>query len=76
MIQTWYLASFRAPNLGTIDGVAAPVLYVSANQVTVQVPYEVTTPAVDNVVLTNGANPQAGATVTTALTAKRYFSKP
>ncbi|HTC35123.1 MAG TPA: IPT/TIG domain-containing protein [Bryobacteraceae bacterium] len=58
----------------TIDGVAAPVLYVSANQVTVQVPYEVTTPSVDNVVLTNGGNPPANSTVTTALTAPGIFT--
>lgn len=58
----------------TIDGQAAPILYASANQVTVQVPYEVTTPAVDNVVLTNGSNPPANATVTTALTAPGIFT--
>ncbi len=59
----------------TIDTVPAPVLYVSANQVTVQVPYEVTTPAVDNVVLTNGTNPTtATGTVTTALTAPGIFT--
>jgi uncharacterized protein (TIGR03437 family) len=58
----------------TIDGQAAPILYASANQVTVQVPYEVTTPSVDTVVLTNGSNPPASATVTTAFTAPGIFT--
>jgi len=73
-ISNGYVSSSLNGVSVTIDGVAAPILYVSANQVTVQVPYEVTTPAVDNVVLTNGANPPANATVTTALTAPGIFT--
>jgi uncharacterized protein (TIGR03437 family) len=39
----------------TIDGVAAPMVYVSQNQVTVQVPYEATAGLAKAIVLTNGA---------------------
>lgn len=58
----------------TIDGQSAPILYVSANQVTVQVPYEVTTGTLKNVVLTNGANPPANAQVTIASSVPGIFS--
>jgi uncharacterized protein (TIGR03437 family) len=50
----------------TVDGKAAPLIYVSQGQVTVQVPYEVATGANKQVSLTNGANPPATATVTIA----------
>ncbi|HEX5228936.1 MAG TPA: IPT/TIG domain-containing protein [Bryobacteraceae bacterium] len=43
----------------TIDGQNAPLLYVSANQVTAQVPYEATQGAGKAVVLTNGTFPAA-----------------
>jgi len=52
----------------TIDAQSAPILYVSSNQVTVQVPYEVTLGAGKAVVLTNGANPAANSTVTIGAT--------
>lgn len=58
----------------TIDGQSAPLLYVSANQVTAQVPYEATLGAGKAVVLTNGANPAANATVTIADTAPGVFT--
>ena len=58
----------------TIGGQSAPILYVSANQVTVQVPYEVTTGAGQAVVVTNGANLPATTTVTIAATAPGIFS--
>lgn len=57
----------------TIGGQNAPLLYVSTNQVTAQVPYECGTGA-NAVVLTNGANPPANSTVTVASSAPGIFS--
>ncbi len=58
----------------SISGVNAPLLYVSSNQVTVQVPYEVTIGPGQPVVLTNGAFPVANATVTVAASAPGVFT--
>ena len=58
----------------TIDGKAAPILYASDTQVTVQVPYEVSIGTLKNVVLTNGANPPATAQVTITATAPGIFT--
>src|SRR5579871_351155 len=52
----------------TIDGKNAPMLYVSPNQLSIQVPYEVSIGANKAVVVTNGTN-VANSTVTTAATA-------
>ena len=49
-----------------VDGQDAPILFVSQNQVNIQIPYEVTAGAAKAVVLTNGANPPASTTVTIA----------
>ena len=58
----------------SISGVNAPLLYVSSNQVTVQVPYEVTIGPAQPVVLTNGAFPVANSTVTVAASAPGVFT--
>jgi uncharacterized protein (TIGR03437 family) len=58
----------------TIDSQPAPMLFVSANQVTVQVPYEATVGASKQVTLTNGANPPASSTVTIAAAAPGIFT--
>jgi uncharacterized protein (TIGR03437 family) len=58
----------------TIGGVNAPILYVSAGQVTVQVPYESALGPGQNVVIFNGANPPAAATVTIAAAAPGIFT--
>jgi uncharacterized protein (TIGR03437 family) len=58
----------------TISGVAAPILYVSLNQITVQVPYEVGLGAGQPVAVTYGANIPASTTVTIAATAPGIFS--
>lgn len=58
----------------TISGVNAPILYVSAGQVTVQVPYEVSVGAGQAGVVTNGANPPATATVTVAAQSPGIFT--
>jgi len=58
----------------TVDGQAAPILYVSQNQISVQVPYEATAGANKQVVVMNGANPAANATVTIAATAPGIFT--
>jgi uncharacterized protein (TIGR03437 family) len=72
------VAGYAATNLSnvtvTIDGQNAPLLYVSAGQVTVQVPYEVSIGAGKAVVITNGTNPPATTTVTTAATAPGIFT--
>jgi uncharacterized protein (TIGR03437 family) len=57
----------------TIDGKNAPMLYVSQNQLSVQVPYEVTIGAGKAVVVTNGVT-TASSTVTTAATAPGIFT--
>jgi uncharacterized protein (TIGR03437 family) len=57
-----------------ISGANAPILYVSSNQVTVQVPYEATVGPGQSVVLTNGTNPAAFATITIAATAPGIFT--
>jgi uncharacterized protein (TIGR03437 family) len=57
-----------------IDGQDAPMIYVSSNQVTVQVPYEVTSGAGKTVVLTNSSNPAANGTVTIAATIPGIFT--
>ncbi len=69
---------FVATTLGgvsvTIDGQAAPLLFVSQNQITVQVPYEVTQGSGKQVAVTNGANTPATATVTVASQAPGVFT--
>lgn len=57
----------------TIDGKSAAMLYVSQNQLSIQVPYEVTIGAGKAVVVTNGNN-TASSTVTTAATAPGIFT--
>jgi uncharacterized protein (TIGR03437 family) len=57
----------------TIDGENAPILYVSASQVTVQVPYEATVGA-GTVIVTNGANPPASTTINITPVAPGIFT--
>lgn len=57
----------------TVDGKDAPLVYVSQNQISIQVPYEVTLGANKAVVVTNGAS-TANSTVTTAATAPGIFT--
>jgi uncharacterized protein (TIGR03437 family) len=57
----------------TIDGKNAPMLYVSLNQLSVQVPYEVSIGAGKVVTVTNGIS-VANSTVTTAATAPGIFT--
>lgn len=72
------VAGYAATTLGTvtvtINGIAAPILYVSPNQVTVQVPYEVALGAGAPVVVTNGANAPAGTIVTIVAQAPGIFT--
>ncbi len=58
----------------TIDGKDAPLIYVSANQVSAQVPYEAATGSNKQVVVTNGSNPAANTTVTIAATSPGIFT--
>ncbi|HEY3738859.1 MAG TPA: IPT/TIG domain-containing protein, partial [Bryobacteraceae bacterium] len=57
----------------TIDSVPSPILFLSQNMVTVQVPYEVTQGANKPIVITNGISLAAG-TATIALDAPGLFS--
>lgn len=57
----------------TINSVAAPILYASQNQISVQVPYEVTTGPNKAVVVTNGST-TANGTVTIGMQAPGLFS--
>ncbi len=58
----------------TIDGQNAPLIYVSANQISAQVPYEATVGANKQVSVTNAANPAATTTVTIAATSPGIFT--
>jgi uncharacterized protein (TIGR03437 family) len=58
----------------TIDGQNAPLVYVSASQLSAQVPYEATTGNNKAVSVTNGANPAATTTVTIAATSPGIFT--
>jgi uncharacterized protein (TIGR03437 family) len=58
----------------TIDGQAAPLIYVSQNQISAQVPYEVISGVNLPVIVTNGANPAASALVTIGTTAPGIFT--
>ena len=71
-------SGYVQPSVGsvsvTIDGKAAPIIYAGANQVNVQVPYEVTAGANKAVSVTNGSNPAAATTVTIAASAPGIFT--
>ena len=58
----------------TVDGQPAPIIYASQNQLSVQVPYEVTTGANKQVIATNGSNSPANAVVTIAATVPGIFT--
>jgi uncharacterized protein (TIGR03437 family) len=58
----------------TVDGKPAPLIYVSQNQISMQIPYEVTVGTAKAVVVTNGMNPAANSTVTIAAAAPGIFS--
>jgi uncharacterized protein (TIGR03437 family) len=58
----------------TVDGKAAPLIFVSQNQISIQVPYEATAGNGKVVVVTNGANPAANGTVVIAATAPGIFT--
>ena len=58
----------------TVDGQAAPLIYVSQNQITMQVPYEATSGAGKQVVVTNGTSTPANAAVTIAGNAPGIFT--
>lgn len=64
-------------SLGTmtasVDGVAAPLVYVSQNQITLQVPYEATIGTGKVLSLTKGAGPAITTTVTISPTAPGIF---
>ena len=57
----------------TVDGKAAPIVYASLNQVTIQIPYEAGIGAGKAVVVTNGGS-SANSTVTIAATAPGIFT--
>jgi uncharacterized protein (TIGR03437 family) len=59
--------------LVSIDGIAAPIIYLSANQITVQVPYTVTLAAARQVLVDNNGTLALGA-VDTAATAPGLFA--
>ncbi|HEY6391589.1 MAG TPA: IPT/TIG domain-containing protein [Bryobacteraceae bacterium] len=58
----------------TVDGKAAPLIYVSQNQISIQVPYEATAGIGKAVVVTNAANPPANGVVTIAAAAPGIFT--
>ncbi len=58
----------------TIDGTPAPLIYVSENQISVQVPYESAIGTNKVVSVKNGANPAVTCSVTVAATAPGLFT--
>jgi uncharacterized protein (TIGR03437 family) len=58
----------------TVDGIAAPLVYVSQNQITLQVPYAVTLGAGKIISLTKGAGVPITSTVTIAATSPGLFT--
>jgi uncharacterized protein (TIGR03437 family) len=72
------VAGYASTTLGnetvTIAGVNAPILFISADQVTVQVPYEVALGGGFPVVVNNGTNPPALGTVNIAAAAPGIFT--
>jgi uncharacterized protein (TIGR03437 family) len=58
----------------SVDGKAAPLIYVSQNQISLQVPYEASAGSGKAVVVTNGANAAANATITIAVAAPGIFT--
>jgi uncharacterized protein (TIGR03437 family) len=69
-----YVTTSLGSETVTIDGQNAPIIYVSSDQITVQVPYESTLGVGKAVVVTNGTNPPANTTVTIAAEAPGIFS--
>jgi uncharacterized protein (TIGR03437 family) len=57
-----------------VDGIDAPLIYVSQHQISVQVPYGASTGNVKAIVVTNGANPAANGTVDIATTSPGLFT--
>ena len=57
----------------TVDGKAAPLIYASLNQVTIQIPYEASVGGAKAVVVTNGGA-TANSTITIAATAPGIFT--
>jgi uncharacterized protein (TIGR03437 family) len=58
----------------TVDGTAAPLIYVSETQISIQIPYEAALGAGKVVSVTNGANPAVTATVTVGASAPGLFT--
>jgi len=73
-IANGYVATSLGSVSVTIDGQNAPLIYVSANQISAQVPYEATVGANKQVSVTNAANPAATTTVTIAATSPGIFT--
>ncbi len=74
LISNGYVGTSLGGVSVTIDAQNAPLIYVSANQISAQVPYEATTGANKQVSVTNGANPAATSTVTIAATSPGIFT--
>jgi uncharacterized protein (TIGR03437 family) len=72
--NTGYISTSAGNISVTIDGNAAPILYASNNQITVQVPYEVTIGPGIVFSLTNGSYAPVTSTVATALSAPGIFT--
>ena len=58
----------------TVDSRPAPLVYVSENQISIQIPYEAVIGPGNVVAVTNGSNPPVTATVTVAATAPGLFT--
>ena len=62
-ITSGYVDTMLSGVTATVDGRNAPLVYASQSQLTIQVPYEVTTGANKNVVVNNGTSATAKVTI-------------
>ena len=72
--QDGYADTSIASTSVTVDGIAAPLIYASQNQITIQVPYEATLGVGKVIAVNQGANPPSTANVTIGVNAPGLFT--
>jgi uncharacterized protein (TIGR03437 family) len=72
--QDGYADTSIASTSVTVDGMAAPLIYASQNQITIQVPYDATLGVGKVIAVNQGANPPSTANVTIGVNAPGLFT--
>jgi uncharacterized protein (TIGR03437 family) len=72
--QDGYADTSIASTSVTVDGIAAPLIYASQNQITIQVPYDATLGVGKVIAVNQGANPPSTANVTIGVNAPGLFT--